>query len=143
MLSMMKKGDKVVTIGGIHGVVSSVKENTIDTVYSSGARGEVKIPVNMARGAVIDKRTEESIRAINTARGVISTQTNSPANTDVSTAILNVLTVISENIAKIGNNIIGASEKMTPTASADKQSSYSSIRDSKVKNNYYSTAIKA
>lgn len=29
MLSALKKGDKVITIGGIHGVVSSVKENTV------------------------------------------------------------------------------------------------------------------
>ena len=29
MLKALKKGDKVITIGGIHGVVSSVKENTI------------------------------------------------------------------------------------------------------------------
>ena len=29
MLSALKKGDKVITIGGIHGVISSVKENTV------------------------------------------------------------------------------------------------------------------
>jgi preprotein translocase subunit YajC len=29
MLAALKKGDKVVTIGGIHGTVSSVKENTV------------------------------------------------------------------------------------------------------------------
>lgn len=29
MLSALKKGDKVVTIGGIHGVVSSTKEKTV------------------------------------------------------------------------------------------------------------------
>src|SRR5574344_2492037 len=29
MISALKKGDKVVTIGGIHGVVSSTKEKTI------------------------------------------------------------------------------------------------------------------
>jgi preprotein translocase subunit YajC len=29
MLESLKKGDKVVTIGGIHGVVSSVKETTV------------------------------------------------------------------------------------------------------------------
>ena len=29
MLKALKKGDKVITIGGIHGVVSSVKENTV------------------------------------------------------------------------------------------------------------------
>ena len=29
MLSALKKGDKVITIGGIHGVISSVKEKTV------------------------------------------------------------------------------------------------------------------
>ena len=29
MLSALKKGDKIITIGGIHGVISSVKENTV------------------------------------------------------------------------------------------------------------------
>jgi preprotein translocase subunit YajC len=29
MLAELKKGDKVVTIGGIHGVVQSVRENTV------------------------------------------------------------------------------------------------------------------
>ena len=29
MLDAVKKGDKVITIGGIHGTVSSVKENTV------------------------------------------------------------------------------------------------------------------
>ena len=29
MLSALKKGDKIITIGGIHGVISSVKEKTV------------------------------------------------------------------------------------------------------------------
>jgi len=29
MLAALKKGDKIVTIGGIHGVIQSVKENTV------------------------------------------------------------------------------------------------------------------
>ncbi len=29
MLAALKKGDKIITIGGIHGVISSVKENTV------------------------------------------------------------------------------------------------------------------
>ena len=29
MIAALKKGDKVVTIGGIHGVVSSTKEKTV------------------------------------------------------------------------------------------------------------------
>ena len=29
MLKALKKGDKVITIGGIHGTISSVKDNTV------------------------------------------------------------------------------------------------------------------
>ena len=40
MLSALKKGDKVVTIGGIHGVVSSVKEKTIILKVDDNAKLE-------------------------------------------------------------------------------------------------------
>ena len=40
MLNALKKGDKVVTIGGIHGVISSVKENTIIVKVDDGAKIE-------------------------------------------------------------------------------------------------------
>ena len=29
MLSALKKGDRIVTIGGIHGIIQSIKENTV------------------------------------------------------------------------------------------------------------------
>ena len=34
MLNALKKGDKVITIGGIHGVVSSVKEKTVNRIIA-------------------------------------------------------------------------------------------------------------
>ncbi len=40
MLNALKKGDKVVTIGGIHGVVSSVKENTVIVKVDDGCKIE-------------------------------------------------------------------------------------------------------
>ena len=40
MLAALKKGDKVVTIGGIHGVVSSVKEKTIVLKVDDNAKLE-------------------------------------------------------------------------------------------------------
>lgn len=40
MLAALKKGDKVVTIGGIHGVVSSVKEKTIILKVDDNAKLE-------------------------------------------------------------------------------------------------------
>lgn len=40
MLAALKKGDKVITIGGIHGVVASVKENTVIIKVDSDAKIE-------------------------------------------------------------------------------------------------------
>lgn len=40
MINALKKGDKVVTIGGIHGVVSSVKEKTVIVKVDSDAKIE-------------------------------------------------------------------------------------------------------
>ncbi len=40
MIDAIKKGDKVVTIGGIHGIVSSVKENTLVIKVDDNARIE-------------------------------------------------------------------------------------------------------
>lgn len=40
MIDALKKGDKVVTIGGIHGVISSTKERTVIVKVQSGAEVE-------------------------------------------------------------------------------------------------------
>ena len=40
MIDALKKGDKIVTIGGIYGVVSSTKENTIIVKVDDGAKIE-------------------------------------------------------------------------------------------------------
>lgn len=40
MLDALKKGDKVVTIGGIHGVISSVKEKTVVVKVDDNAKIE-------------------------------------------------------------------------------------------------------
>ena len=40
MIAALKKGDKVVTIGGIHGVISSTKENTVIVKVDDGAKIE-------------------------------------------------------------------------------------------------------
>ena len=40
MLNALKKGDKIITIGGIHGVVSSVKENTVIVKVDDGCKIE-------------------------------------------------------------------------------------------------------
>lgn len=40
MISALKKGDKIVTIGGIHGVVSSTKEQTVIVKVDDNAKME-------------------------------------------------------------------------------------------------------
>ncbi len=40
MIDALKKGDKVITIGGIHGVVSATKENTIIVKVDDGTKIE-------------------------------------------------------------------------------------------------------
>jgi len=46
MISALKKGDRVVTIGGIHGVIQSVKDNTVIVKVDEN----VKLELN--RGAI-------------------------------------------------------------------------------------------
>lgn len=55
MLNALKKGDKVVTIGGIHGVVSSVKDKTIIIKVDDNAK------IEFTRSAIsgVEKSDEE------------------------------------------------------------------------------------
>jgi preprotein translocase subunit YajC len=50
MISALKKGDKVVTIGGIHGVVSSTKEKTVIVKVDD----EIKLEFNRSAIAVVE-----------------------------------------------------------------------------------------
>ena len=58
MIAALKKGDKVVTIGGIHGVVSSTKEQTVIVKVDEGA----KIEFNRTAIAtvIVDKADKKS-----------------------------------------------------------------------------------
>ena len=65
MLSALRKGDRVVTIGGIHGIIQSVKENTIiikvdDNVKLEFNRGAVSGVVSQAREDREEKKVEAS-----------------------------------------------------------------------------------
>ncbi len=51
MLNALKKGDKVITIGGIHGVISSVKEKTVIIKVDDNT----KIEFNRTAIASVDK----------------------------------------------------------------------------------------
>jgi preprotein translocase subunit YajC len=64
MLSALKKGDKIVTIGGIHGTVQSVRESTVlvkvdDSVKIEFLRSAVSSIVTVSK-EIEDKNGEES-----------------------------------------------------------------------------------
>jgi len=67
MLDALKKGDKVVTIGGIHGVIQSVKEHSVilkvdDTVrleFSRSAISTVESASKEEKSEKIEDKTEE------------------------------------------------------------------------------------
>lgn len=70
MLAAMKKGDKVVTIGGIHGTIVTVKDNTVVIKVDDSARIEFSknaISTVTARDAVKvapkEKKVEEEAAA--------------------------------------------------------------------------------
>ena len=56
MIAALKKGDKVVTIGGIHGVVATTKEHTIIIKVEDGAKIEFN---RSAIATVIADKVEE------------------------------------------------------------------------------------
>jgi preprotein translocase subunit YajC len=55
MLSALKKGDRVVTIGGIHGVIQSVKENTVIIKVDES----VKLEFNRSAVATVSSQAKE------------------------------------------------------------------------------------
>jgi preprotein translocase subunit YajC len=63
MLSALKKGDRIVTIGGIHGTIHSVKESTVivrvdDTIKLEFSRSAVSSVESQAREEKEDKKIE-------------------------------------------------------------------------------------
>lgn len=58
MLNALKKGDKVITIGGIHGVVSSVKDKTIIVKVDDNT----KIEFNRSAISSVDLSDEEKAK---------------------------------------------------------------------------------
>ena len=62
MLAALKKGDRVVTIGGIHGVIQSVKENTVIVKVDENTKLEFNrgaISGVSSQGREDDKNPEE------------------------------------------------------------------------------------
>ena len=60
MLSALKKGDKVVTVGGIHGVISSTKEKTVIVKVDDNAKIEFS---RNAIATVVVEKAEKDVKA--------------------------------------------------------------------------------
>jgi preprotein translocase subunit YajC len=58
MLNALKKGDKVVTVGGIHGVVSSTKEKTVIVKVDDNTK--IEFSRNAIASVVVDKVEKEA-----------------------------------------------------------------------------------
>jgi preprotein translocase subunit YajC len=60
MISAVKKGDKVVTIGGIHGVVTAVKDSTVVVKVDEGTRIEFsKSAISAVSPVKAEEKAEE------------------------------------------------------------------------------------
>ena len=73
MLAALKKGDRVVTIGGIHGVIQSIKESTViikvdDNVKLEFSRSAVSSISSQAKEDREEKKIEASERGSGTEK---------------------------------------------------------------------------
>ena len=57
LVKSLKTGDKIVTNGGIHGLISNVKETTVIVKIADN----VKIEVDKSAVTTVAKRTEETV----------------------------------------------------------------------------------
>ena len=62
MLSALKKGDKVVTVGGIHGVISSTKEKTVIVKVDDNAK------IEFSRNAIATVDVEKAEKDVKAAK---------------------------------------------------------------------------
>ena len=57
MIDALKKGDKVITIGGIHGVISSVKDQTVIVKVDDDAK--IEFTRSAVASVIVDKPAKE------------------------------------------------------------------------------------
>jgi len=65
MLAALKKGDKIVTIGGIHGTIQTVRENSVivrvdETTKLEFSRSAISSVLSQAKEDKDDKKSEEN-----------------------------------------------------------------------------------
>jgi preprotein translocase subunit YajC len=64
MLSALKKGDRIVTIGGVHGVISTVRESSVvvkvdDNTKVEFSRSAIATVVEVSKAEKIEDKTDE------------------------------------------------------------------------------------
>jgi preprotein translocase subunit YajC len=64
MLAAIKKGDKIITIGGVHGVISTVRESSVvvkvdDTTKIEFSRSAIATVAEAGRAEKIEDKTDE------------------------------------------------------------------------------------
>ncbi|MDR0877293.1 MAG: preprotein translocase subunit YajC [Treponema sp.] len=79
MLEALKKGDKIVTIGGIHGTIQSVKETTVIVKVDDGIKLEFSRSAisNVEAAAAIKEEKEEKHEKIEEKKEEDSAETSS------------------------------------------------------------------
>ena len=82
MLSALKKGDKVVTVGGIHGVISSTKEKTVIVKVDDNAKIEFS---RNAIATVVVEKAEKDAKAAKDDKKADKTEEAPAAATEAST----------------------------------------------------------
>ena len=67
MIAALKKGDKVVTIGGIHGVVSSTKEKTVQNgniITGIGLGGTIEFASLIIKNLLGEEKAQDVLKKI-------------------------------------------------------------------------------
>jgi preprotein translocase subunit YajC len=85
MLSALKKGDKVVTIGGIHGTISSVKESTVivkvdDNYKIEFSRSAISSVVSVSKEEIEDKADKSAEKADKTEKSADKSDSGEKSN---------------------------------------------------------------
>lgn len=81
MLEALKKGDKIVTIGGIHGTISSVKENSVVVKVDDNTKIEF---TRTAISKVVNENAEKEKKEAKSSKKAKTGKTEKIENTETS-----------------------------------------------------------